>query len=212
MHGTRPARRSMLATAISRWSSRATLLTAALMLTPAAFAAEAVDVEGFWDGFAKNCTAIAAADDPVTKAAGLFGPPASGSVTEDGAIAVGSITIDNPSDSSNVLFIITTAQRFEDGRSVQCMVQLLRPEPAWRRIAAVARERATTSFPEVTVVAGGPLKPTFISDDLPPDSEFKDVTFQRFTSDDFPPHAMVTVQVLPQVIILNYLVHQAGDD
>jgi len=95
-----------------KWALRATALAATLALAPSAFAEGKADVEGLWELFAKNCKAVVVADDPATKAAGLFGPPSSGGMTEDGAIAVGAIEVDKLFGSPDLALVTTTVHQY----------------------------------------------------------------------------------------------------
>jgi len=193
---------------------RGPLAFIAILAATGAIAAPALggdaDVQGVWEIFAKNCAAIVEADDPVRYAGTQLGQSPAAGATADGSIAVGTILFEERPEGIDTMLLQTAVNRFEDGRTVQCMLQLFRPGPEWAGLAGIARDRVAAAFPNVPAITGGPMVPTIVPKDVSKGPELKNVMSLRFASEGFPPRAVVTVQIVPNAITLIYRVDQPG--
>lgn len=188
------------------------LITAAaagiLALSPPASAEDGSGSEQAWALFAETCRAVIAADDPARFTATEIGDEGTAGHTVDGMIAVGATAFAKPVPGVSAMSLQTTVNGFAGGRVVQCMLQLFQPDDSFTDLGEVAQARIAEDFPGLALAAGGPLDPASVIGAFSADTA--GVRLQSFSSEGFPPAAMVAVQVVPSVILLTYIVSRTA--
>ena len=180
----------------------------------AALAQAGADAQAVWDRFAEDCGALVEAADPAMFAVSQASGTGEAGQSADDLVSVSTQVLDDLplGHGTAVLHVIVNA--FPDGRSVQCMLQLPQPDPALAALDGIARQHASALLGSGMVMAGGPLAAPELAEreGMPSGIDAQDVTFLRFSSGEFPPDAMLIVQVMPMFISLTYGVTQPADD
>lgn len=175
-----------------------------------AFAQDAADPAAVWERFVEDCSAVVAAPDPAMHAASALGGSGGAGRTADGRVSTATVSLNLPAGGGEATMIVTVND-FADGRSVQCMLQMIQPDPALAGLAAISRERAGELIgPDVTA-AGGPVAEINVVDGLPFPGAAPQAEMLRFSDSGFPPERILIVQSLPIMLLLIYGVMQPAE-
>ena len=193
----------------------AAVLPAALLSLAVAGSAGAQDVDAaraLWDRFVGNCSAVVAATEPLIFAAGMNGGGGQAGRSDDGNVGMSSMMLEDPGNDGGPMVLIVTVNAFDEGRIVQCMMQVVQPVDDLSPLGAIARAEGGALLDGETQIAGGGLVEMTVDGGVPlvapAGDEFEIV---RIATTEFPAHGMLTVQVLPQVVILGLSVVQPAD-
>lgn len=185
-------------------------IVSALCGAQPAFAQDAADPAAVWERFVEDCSAVVAAPDPAMHATSALGGSGGAGRTADGLVSTATVSLDLPTGGSEATMIVTVND-FAAGRSVQCMLQMIQPDPALAGLAAISRERAGELIgPDVTA-AGGPVAEISMADGLPFPGGAPEAEMLRFSDSGFPPQRILIVQSLPVAVILIFGVMQPAE-
>lgn len=188
------------------------LVLATLVAAPAA-AETSPTARTIWDRFAETCPPVVASADPATYATGLGGAGggAGGGIGQslDGRIRHSTLEMPDIAPDGGPAFLMTQVNRFDGGRTVQCMLQVvsLAESPAGLTDLARAEVGRVLGDGVALVSAGGPIVGMELGDGS--GMPITGTEMVRISTEGFPPDAVMTVQVLPQVVILTLFVAEA---
>lgn len=174
-----------------------------------AFAQDDETVRAIWDYFAETCSAAVEAENPATFVARLEGSAGAAGQSADQALSVAMIQLDGPQVNLPHAMIHAMVNVFEGGRSVQCSLQLPRPEIDLSGLAEIARGQASDLLGGDVVFAGGSLAEIRMEDGMAADIGDQ-ATYLRASRGGFPPDAVLMVQVMPVFASLTLTVSQAN--
>lgn len=169
-----------------------------------------------WDRFVEICPVVVAADDPAIFAARLDGMEGAAGQTPDGAIRTSTMQIVDLGIDAQAAVLMTFVNSFAGGQAVQCMLQVIDPEPAPDGLAALVSEEAGRVLGEDAqrVAVGGPAVAIRVDGGLPAGlGESGEAEMMRVSTDDgFPPSAVINLQVVPRFVALTLNVLRPAAD
>ena len=169
----------------------------------AAAAEPSTHAEAVWTWFTEHCPRVVAAADPVNTAATIDG--VSGTVVQslDGQVRHASLQITDASLHADVVLLFVSLNGFDEGRTVQCMLQLVNALDPLTGLTDLASGDAARLFDAETALetAGGPVVGFAIGDGGPVDQDGAGTV--RISTAGFPPEAVLTVQNLDQLVMLS---------
>ncbi len=185
-------------------------LASALCAVLPAVAQDEADPTAVWERFVDDCGAVVAAPDPAMHAASELGGSGGAGRTADGLVSTATVSLALPTGGGQAIMIVTVNE-FDGGRSVQCMLQMVQPDPALAELAAIAGERAGELMGEDVVAAGGPVAELELVDGVPVPGGAPEAEMVRFSDSGFPPERILIVQSMPMMVILMYGVAQPAE-
>ncbi|MEZ5667533.1 MAG: hypothetical protein R3F55_08905 [Alphaproteobacteria bacterium] len=163
-----------------------------------------------WDRFAHDCRAVVDAVEPIVYTAGLYDEGGAGR-SEDGLIGSASGSIQALMDGGEHAILLASVNGFREGRVVQCVLQIVRSTRRLGAIADIAREEAAAILGAPVAEAGGPVSEIGPLGLLGPDGDGETPQMLRFATEGFPPRAVISIQLLPQIAFLVLNVAQPND-
>ena len=179
----------------------AATVDAAAQPTPAA--------QAVWERFVGVCPAIAAAGDPMAVAQDIENAQGGFVHSADDRIRTASLDLTDLHDYGMPAMLIVVVDDYDDGRTVDCMLQLAGGGADLAGLIDLARDDAARVLQDdgTLVVAGGPLAASSADGSFVPMTGAGQAV--RITSEGFPPRAVLNVQVLPLLAVMRLHTVQA---
>jgi hypothetical protein len=174
----------------------------ALAVAPLPVVAQDPDPQAVWDRFVRDCGAVTQAPNPAEFAALELDGTGRAGHTVDGRFSTATLTYPAPTGGADAILIVTV-NTFPGGRTVQCMLQLVDPDPALAALADIARAGADELIGGEVEAAGGPIAEVVTEEGGPATADFQ-AQVLRFASLGFPPDRILLVQLMPRITMLIY--------
>lgn len=184
------------------------LTLAALAAAPAA-AQTPPTAEAIWERFAGSCPAVVTAADPVTFATGIGDAEGAIGQSLDGRIRHSTVNLPDLDPDGGPAILMTQVNKFDGGRTIQCMLQVIGLDDSPAGLTDLMRAQAGRVLGEDAELAsaGGPIVGIELGSGG--GSPINGTEMLRISTEGFPPDAVMTVNVMPQVVILTLFVLQA---
>ena len=168
--------------------------------------------EDIWTRFVEICPTVVDAGDPVSFSTGVEGAFGSIGQSADGLIRHASLQLSEGSITDGPVILMTHVYEFDEGRSVQCMLQIVNPPEPVTGLADLAGEHASEVFGDGADLtqAGGPM--IGVDTDGGIERGSGDQQMVRISTSGFPPERLLMVHTLEQIVILTLNVWQSSED
>ena len=165
--------------------------------------------QAVWERFVGVCPAIATASDPMAQAGDIENAQGGFVHSGDDRIRTASLDLTDLHGYGMPAMLIVVVDDYEDGRTVDCMLQLTGGDADLSGLTDLARDDAARVLGDdaALVVAGGPLAASSADGGSVPMPGAAQAV--RITPDGFPPRAVLNAQVLPRLAVIRLHAVQA---